>query len=438
MTLTLHRLPLKLAAAALAFVSMIALLRAIDDSGAPATGGGAAASTAVPLDATTDEQIAALRARIAEDPGDSTSHVELGQAYLAKVGETADGRFYERAEIAFREALRIAPGDFAATSGLGTLALARHQFGEGLMWGLRAQRINPTIASNYGVLTDARVELGRYGAAARTLQRWVNLEPGLSSYARVSYFRELHGNLPGALAAMKLAVSASGESSGEFSYLQTLVGDLHFDAGSYATAAAAYRSALAVDEGNAAAISGLAGVDAARGRLDRAIAGYREALAALPASDYALSLGEIEELRGNRAAAERAYARAGALIRRERPNGVDVDAELALFEADHGSPVRAVVLAERAWAVRPSVATADAYAWALHRAGRERAAAAFSARAMRLGSRDPLFLYRAGMIARASGDPARARLLLGTLLGQSPRFNPLLAPRARAALAAIG
>jgi tetratricopeptide (TPR) repeat protein len=321
---------------------------------------------------------------------------------------------------------------------LGTLALARHQFDEGLVWGLRAQRINPLIASNYGVLTDARVELGRYGAAARTLQRWVNLEPGLSSYARVSYFRELHGDLPGALAAMKLAVSASGESSGEFSYLQTLVGDLHFDAGSYAAAAVAYRSALAVDEGNAAAIAGLAGVDAARGGLDRAIAGYREALAALPASDYALSIGEIEELRGNQAAADRAYAQAGALIRRERPNGVDVDAELALFEADHGSPDRAVALAERAWVARPSVATADSYAWALHRARRQRAAAAFSAKAMRLGSRDPLFLYRGGMVAWASGDLPRARQLLGSLLEQSPRFNPLLAPRARAALAALG
>jgi hypothetical protein len=151
-----------------------------------------------------------------------------------------------------------------------------------------------------------------------------------------------------------------------------------------------------------------------------------------------LAIGEVEELRGKEAAAERAYAQAGALIRRERPNGVDVDAELALFEADHGSPDRAVALAQRAWGVRPSVATADAYAWALHRAGRPAEASRFSAEAMRLGSRDPFFLYRAGMIARAAADTDRARTLLGELLEQSPRFNPLLAPRARAALAAIG
>jgi tetratricopeptide (TPR) repeat protein len=179
-------------------------------------------------------------------------------------------------------------------------------------------------------------------------------------------------------------------------------------------------------------------VDSARGRLDSAIAGYRNALAAVPASDYALAIGEIHELRGEVAAAERAYARAGALIRRERPNGVDIDAELALFEADHGNPAHAIALAERAWGVRPSVGTADAYAWALHQAGRDAEAAAFSAKAMRLGSRDPQFLYRAGVIARASGDPTLARKLLRRLLEQSPRFDPLLAPRAHAALAAIG
>jgi hypothetical protein len=56
---------------------------------------------------------------------------------------------------------------------------------------------------------------------------------------------------------------------------------------------------------------------------------------------------------------------------------------------------------------------------------------------MRLGSRDPEFLYHAGMIARASGDEASAARLLGRLLKQSPRFSALYAPRARAARAGL-
>jgi hypothetical protein len=45
------------------------------------------------------------------------------------------------------------------------------------------------------VIADAEVELGRYKAAPLALQKWVDLKPELSSYARVSYFRELHGSL---------------------------------------------------------------------------------------------------------------------------------------------------------------------------------------------------------------------------------------------------
>jgi hypothetical protein len=53
---------------------------------------------------------------------------------------------------------------------------------------------------------------------------------------------------------------------------------------------------------------------------------------------------------------------------------------------------------------------------------------------MRLGSRDPEFLYHAGMIAKAAGAYGRARQLLSSLLEQAPRFNALYAPRAQRAL----
>jgi hypothetical protein len=84
------------------------------------------------------------------------------------------------------------------------------------------------------------------------------------------------------------------------------------------------------------------------------------------------------------------------------------------------------------------VTSADAYSWALYRAGRIEAAARFSVEAMRLGSADPLFLYHAGMIARANGDLLRARTLLTRLLERNPRFSPLYAPRAARALRSLG
>jgi hypothetical protein len=118
--------------------------------------------------------------------------------------------------------------------------------------------------------------------------------------------------------------------------------------------------------------------------------------------------------------------------------GVDVDGELAVYEADHGDPRRAVMLGRRAWRRAPGVRSADAYSWALHAAGRDAAALELSREAMRLGSRDPYFLYHAGVIAAAAGETGRARTLLGTLLAQSPEFSPYHGPRARRALGALG
>ena len=51
---------------------------------------------------------------------------------------------------------------------------------------------------------------------------------------------------------------------------------------------------------------------------------------------------------------------------------------------------------------------------------------------MRLGSRDPSFLYHAGMVALRAGDAERAKGFLSQLVAQSPNFNPLYGPRARA------
>ena len=49
----------------------------------------------------------------------------------------------------------------------------------------------PALTAPYPVIADAQIELGRYGAAERTLQRMLDTKPNLTSYSRVSYYREL-------------------------------------------------------------------------------------------------------------------------------------------------------------------------------------------------------------------------------------------------------
>jgi tetratricopeptide (TPR) repeat protein len=250
----------------------------------------------------------------------------------------------------------------------------------------------------------------------------------------VSYFRELHGDLDGALAAMRLAASAGGDSPENFRYVQTLVGNLLFDRGNYAAAEHTYRSVLAADPNYAPALAGLARLDAGRGRLEAAIRRYRRVTRTLPLPEYVIALGEVEQAAGRVIAAQRDYELVGVEIRLLRAGGVNTDVDLALFEANHGSVAQGVRLARRAYAAAPGVRSADALSWALSQAGSDQQALRFSGEAMRLGSRDPSFLYHAGIVARRAGLVEQARGFLSTLLNQNPRFSPLYGPRARRAL----
>ena len=321
--------------------------------------------------------------------------------------------------------------------GAGTLANLRHDFRKGLRLGSPAHRLAPALARPYAVIADAQLELGRYRSAGRTLQQMVDLEPNLASYARVSYYRELHGDLAGATRAMRLAVSAGGDARENLAYVQTLLGNLELDRGHIRSAASAYRLALARYPGYAPASAGLARVEAAHGELGAAIRRYRRVVARLPLPEYVIALGEAELAAGRGSAARRDLELVRVEERLLQQSGVDTDTELALYEANHGDPARAVALARRSWEAAPSVRSADALGWALTQSGRPAAGVSWATRALRLGSRDHLFLYHAGMSARADGRGALARRYLEGALAGNARFSPLYGQRAQKALEAL-
>ena len=122
-----------------------------------------------------------------------------------------------------------------------------------------------------------------------------------------------------------------------------------------------------------------------------------------------IALGEAELAAGRTAAARRTLALVAAEQQLLGAAGVDTDVELAVFEADHGDPRRAVALARRGWDAAPSTRSADALGWALTRAGDPR-------------GRPALGAPRA---AARVGRPALARARRA-----SRRSPPAVAPRA--------
>ena len=76
-------------------------------------------------------------------------------------------------------------------------------------------------------------------------------------------------------------------------------------------------------------------------------------------------------------------------------------------------------------------------AWALYQQGKTSEALGYSKQALRLGTRDPLKFFHAGMIARANGDPKAGELYLEQAVRLNPNFSLLYAKQAATALADV-
>src|SRR5262245_10101573 len=344
----------------------------------------------------TAASIAALRDRLAAKPDDPATLRDLGLALLQRVRETADPSLYAQAEQALDRAGELAPDDPLVLVGIGGLELGKHRFAEALETATRTLALAPALPAAQAVKVHALVELGRYDEATQAAAELLALRVDLASLARVSYLRELHGNIDGAVEAMRQAAASPALAPENTAYVQTLFGNLLVYAGKPDEAADAYERALATVPNHAAAIAGLGRLAVGRGDLAEAIRRFEEASAILPLPEYVIALGEAQEASGDAAAAGRSYDLARAETQLFVAAGVDVDLELALFEADHGDKAKAVELAEAAYRTRQTVRTADALGWAYHRAGRAADASRLSTEALRLGSRDPLLLYHAG------------------------------------------
>jgi tetratricopeptide (TPR) repeat protein len=381
-------------------------------------GGGGAASSAVarPVLTGTSSDIPKLQSAVRRAPKSEDLRSALAAAYLQRVRETGDPSYSTRAEGVLR-----APRTPEGLATAGELALARHDFSGALKLGARAGAVGSFVR------VDALVELGRYAAAERELQAMVDAKPNLAAYARVSYLRELNGDLAGAAEAMRLAVSAGGSAPENNAYVVSLLGELERRLGRKAAARQAFGEALALVPRFPAAEAGLTRIDGRTARL-------RGIVERLPLPEYVVALGEADLAAGDTAGAREAFALVDAENGLQQAAGVDVDVELAVFEADHGSAQQALSLARRGWAKSPSVRAADALGWALTRSGDAQAGYRWSKRALKLGALDPVWRAHAGLSALAAGHRAESRRQLRIALAHGLDGYPWQARRAREAL----
>jgi tetratricopeptide (TPR) repeat protein len=407
---------------------------------APVSGAGTPPAAATPVSAVDPvaKDIITQQTRLKSVPGDWTAWAGLAADYVQEARITADPTYYPKADGAVDKSQEIEPHDnFLALTVKATIAAARHDFAGALKLSDESLAIDPYSAVTYGVRGDALDELGRYDEALASFEKMDHLSPSLSSYSRLSYAYELRGNLPVARQDLVLALGVSASPS-DSAFAAYYLGELAWGSGDLSAAERYYRQGVSLDPQYVPPLEGVAKVEAARGQTAAAVRDYQQVTDRLPQPAYVIEFGDYLASLGRTKQAQEQYGLVLAEEKIFQSQGVNVDLELSLFQADHGDPKGALASATAEYARRHSTLVEDAYGWALHVNGDDRAALPHADAALRIGTKSALFYFHRGMIEAGLGMKPPAVSDLQEALKLNPNFSALQAPQARATLKRLG
>lgn len=378
---------------------------------------------------------------VRETPDDKKSALALATIYVQEGRATGEAVYYDEAALHYIESVLTAePENFEALMLKSLVQLSQHHFAEGLLTAQKATSINPHNAYVYGLMTDAHVEMGNYDEAVKSLDKMVSIRPDLRSYSRIAYLREIHGDLSGAVEAMKEAVKAGFPGEEGTAWARIQLAQLYEAVGDLKAAEMHYSIAQQERPGYAYAVAGLGNIAVARQDYQKAIALYGQADAILNDYGFREKLAETFLLIGEKEKADNvldgiiaqltAAANAG-----EGSAGHHVDKELAFVYTLKGNGAKAVEHALNEYKRRPkNIDVAETLAWAHYNAGDAQKALTYLNVALKTGSRMPSLLCRAGLIYRAAGDKAKAKQFLEEGLKANPAIGPLLLGESRSVL----
>ncbi len=369
----------------------------------------------------TQQNATDLMAAVKADATDVKSALKLAALYIQEARETGNHQYYDPAAMKqVNNVLSIDASNFNALVFKSLIYLSQHHFAEGLATARQAQQINPSNAYVYGLMVDGHVEMGSYDSAVLYADKMVSIRPDLTSYSRISYLREIFGDYPGAINAMKMAVEAGGKGDEHTEWTRVQLGSLYEKTADYKAAQDIYGVALSVRPDYAYALAGMA-------RLSLASGDYRKAISYYEKADSLITDNSIKEelVDAYKAAGETRKAEAvcneviEALLKDSKPETDDEtvghysDRELAYAYLKVNQPKKALEHAMLEYNRRPeNIDVNETVAWVLYNMGEYSKAAPYIDAALKTNSKNPVLLSRAGLIYYKSGDMQKARPIL--------------------------
>jgi tetratricopeptide (TPR) repeat protein len=401
----------------------------------------------------TDGVVKFFQWRVSLDPTSYFDYDRLGTAYMQKARETGEITYYQLAEQALEKSLLLEsthPEAASATAHLADVYFAEHRFSDAIRWARQALSFKTGDVSEYATIGDCMMNLGDYDGARVA---FANLMPSISrpymgpalTYLRESRLAALdfaEGRALQSIRRMENAIAAArsaGMRAENIAWTEYMLGYEYFRVGQVAKAEKSYTGSLKDYPAYHRSLAGLAELRASQGHFDESIRLYQQAISVIPMPVYVAELGDVYAKTGRTEDAKKAYDLVEYIARLSTLSQSVFNRELALFYADHDLKLdKAVTLARNELAAREDVYTWDTLAFALYKNGRDQEAAAADVNALRLGTRDPLLFFHAGMIAHVRGDDRRARQYLQRALALNPHFHIFYADQAGQILDSIG
>ncbi len=297
-----------------------------------------------------------------EDANAIEPRITIAKIFVNEARVTGEhGHYYPAALRMIDEALELNHGgpkdpnlEFDALSTKAGVQLSQHDFTNALATAKQAVSLNPYNAQVYGAVVDAHVELGNYEAAVAAADKMNEIRPDLRSYSRVSYLREIHGDVDGAIEAMQRAVNAGAPGYESTAWARLTLGELYHRYGQPDQAAAQYATILRERPNYPFAIAAQAELAMDEKNYEEAERLLNEARNIIPEVGFFVELAKLYKLQGRTEEQENIQQEIMVMLQDDVDSGHNMDMEYAtLYRDEYEDYERALEYLDKEYKVRP-------------------------------------------------------------------------------------
>lgn len=380
-----------------------------------------------------------LTKNLQSNPSDKKSLLAMIALYLQEARNTGNFSYYNEAALnCIERVLEIDATNFEALSFKASILLSQHRFEQALEIAEELQKQYPFNAYIQGLLVDAFVELGRYEEAVTAAEKMIAIRPDIRSYARISYLREIHGDVSGAISAMKLAVDAGVPGDENTEWCRVRLGRLYEQLGKVDDANSHYSIANENRQPYPYALAGMARIAAHNRDYKTALNFYQQADSLLTDHGFKEGIAEMQEMLGRKEMADKiakdilSYMKTFA-GNSEASLGQNEDHEMAHALMGVGNYQQALEYALKEYRRRPAnIEANETVAQVYYQQGLYQQAIPFMEKAMSTGCKNPELLCHAGLLFIKSGDKEKGKQLIREALKNNPVVSRRLLEECRA------